>query len=86
MSFTISIYGHGAEPDDVRAAFDEAIRALRGATPEGGSLGGTCNDGTGGALRTDADVSDEAGDDSDEASQVPEPGEHGPEGEAGEEG
>lgn len=72
MSYSISISGHGADPDDVRGAFEEAVRTLRGATPEGGTFTAFCSDGTG-SYSAD-DVPDEAADTSDEAAPTPEGG------------
>ena len=60
MSFAINITGHGANDDDVRGAFEEAVRGLRDATPVGGTLSATLSSATGNY--TQDDVPDEPGD------------------------
>ena len=64
MSYTITIFGHGPEDDDVRGEFEEAVRGMRSVTPAGGTLGATLT--AGGATYDQDDVSDEPGDDADE--------------------
>jgi hypothetical protein len=54
--FTITIQGEGASDDDARDAFGDAVRALRAATPAGGTVTAALS--AGGADYTDADVPD----------------------------
>lgn len=41
MSYSISLSGHGPEPDDLREIFETTVRALRAVTPEGQTVGGS---------------------------------------------
>lgn len=48
MSYNITLYGHGPDPDDVREVFENAVRALRAITPADMSSSGpagSCTDG-----------------------------------------
>lgn len=69
MSYSISVYGHGPVDDDLRAAFNELVSALRAATPDapGNSLGGTLS--TGAATYTTVDVPEDEPADDDEEDQ-----------------
>jgi hypothetical protein len=63
MSYSISLYGHGASVEDVTEVFETAVRALRAATPEAnlpisGSASGSGGDGTSFSLSA-TDVADE---------------------------
>lgn len=64
MSYSISIYGHGAPKADVERVFATAVRELRKATPEGQSQPGGSASGSdleGGSISINAtDVTDEA--------------------------
>lgn len=57
MSFSINASGHGPAEDDLRAAFNELVRSLREATPEGQSFGSASLH-TGTASYSAADVPD----------------------------
>jgi hypothetical protein len=59
LSYSISLSGHGPDPDDVREIFENTVRALRAVTPEGASPpGGSCSVGGENGLTHAADVSD----------------------------
>jgi hypothetical protein len=76
MSYSISVSGHGPEADDVREAFGSLVRALRAATPEGGTGPTGSLTGLDSAAYSVDDVTDEAADvedaDTDEADDTDE--------------
>lgn len=58
MSFSIHASGHGPAEDDLRAVFNELVRSLREATPEGDTFSASLS--TNNASYTAADVPDAA--------------------------
>lgn len=62
MSYSISLSGHGPDPDDLKEIFETTVRALRTVTPEGqtvsGSLTGSGPDGVSFPSVSAADVVD----------------------------
>jgi len=57
VSYNISIYGHGPDPDDVKEIFENAVRAARAVSPEGSPpVGGSLT--AEGISITAADVAD----------------------------
>lgn len=65
MTYSISLSGHGADPQDVKAIFEDTIRALRLVAPDAsspvtGSLYATDDAGGNGIRVSAADVADVA--------------------------
>lgn len=69
MSWSISMSGHGAAPDDIKEVFENSIRGARAVSDGevGGSLWATDESGQNGISVQASDVSDDDGDPGDPA-------------------
>lgn len=68
MSYSISVNGHGPVDDDLRAAFEDLVRALRAATPdEPGASGPGGSMSTGAATYVVSDVPELPADEDEDA-------------------